>query len=54
MLTERFEAATAVLRVGCEIPSQLRREYSRLFGATPLLDIMDLRQMSPSNEAVRF
>ncbi len=44
MLTERFDAATAALQVGYESASQFSREYSRLFGAPPLRDIMSLRQ----------
>jgi AraC-like DNA-binding protein len=47
MLTERLEAATA-FQVGYESPSQFSREYSRVFGAPPLRDIMSLRQMAGS------
>jgi AraC-like DNA-binding protein len=46
MLTERLEAATAAFQVGYESPSQFSREYSRVFGAPPLRDITDLRQMA--------
>ena len=46
LLTERLEAATAAFQVGYESPSQFSREYSRLFGAPPLRDITDLRQMA--------
>ena len=45
MLTERLDAATAAFQVGYESPSQFSREYSRLFGAPPLRDIMKLRQV---------
>jgi AraC-like DNA-binding protein len=45
MLTERLDAATAAFQVGYESPSQFNREYSRLFGAPPLRDIMKLRQI---------
>lgn len=45
MLTERLDAATAAFQVGYESPSQFSREYNRLFGAPPLRDITQLRQM---------
>ncbi len=45
MLTNHMDAATAAFQVGYESPSQFSREYSRLFGAPPLRDIMSLRQM---------
>lgn len=40
MLTENHDAMTAAFQVGYESPSQFSREYSRLFGAPPLRDIM--------------
>lgn len=46
MLAERVDAATAAFRVGYESPSQFNREYNRLFGAPPLRDISNLRQMA--------
>jgi len=46
MLAERLDAANAAFQVGYESPSQFSREYSRLFGAPPLRDISNLRQMS--------
>jgi len=46
MLAERLDAATAAFEVGYESPSQFSREYNRLFGAPPLRDITNLRQMS--------
>ncbi len=46
MLAERMDAATAAFRVGYESPSQFSREYNRLFGAPPLRDITNLRQMT--------
>jgi AraC-like DNA-binding protein len=46
MLTERLDAGTAAFQVGYESPSQFSREYSRLFGAPPLRDITNLRQMT--------
>jgi AraC-like DNA-binding protein len=45
MLSERMDAATAGFQVGYESPSQFSREYNRLFGAPPLRDITNLRQM---------
>jgi AraC-like DNA-binding protein len=47
MLTESTDAATAAFNVGYESPSQFSREYSRLFGAPPLRDITNLRQIAP-------
>ncbi len=49
MLTERQDAATAAFHVGYESPSQFSREYNRLFGDSPLRDIMNLRQMTVDN-----
>ncbi|MDA8427784.1 MAG: AraC family transcriptional regulator [Geobacteraceae bacterium] len=46
MLAERMDAATASFQVGYESPSQFSREYNRLFGAPPLRDITNLRQMA--------
>lgn len=45
MLAERMDAANAAFQVGYESPSQFSREYNRLFGAPPLRDINNLRQM---------
>jgi AraC-like DNA-binding protein len=47
MLTARLDATTVAFQVGYESPSQFSREYSRLFGAPPLRDITNLRQLSP-------
>jgi AraC-like DNA-binding protein len=44
MLTENQDAAAAAFQVGYESPSQFSREYSRLFGNSPLRDITNLRQ----------
>ncbi len=52
MLTERLDAATTAFQVGYESPSQFSREYSRLFGAPPLRDIMRLRQQGNRERAV--
>lgn len=46
MLAEPTDAATASFLVGYESPSQFNREYSRLFGAPPLRDIKNLREIS--------
>lgn len=46
MLTDHLDAATAAFQVGYESPSQFSREYGRLFGAPPLRDITNLRQMA--------
>jgi AraC-like DNA-binding protein len=44
MLVDNMDAATASFEVGYESPSQFSREYSRLFGNSPLKDITALRQ----------
>jgi AraC-like DNA-binding protein len=46
MLTENRDATTAAFQVGYESPSQFSREYGRVFGAPPLRDITNLRQMA--------
>jgi AraC-like DNA-binding protein len=48
MLAERMDAASAAFQVGYESPSQFSREYSRLFGDSPLRDITSLRQVAVS------
>ena len=45
MLTDHLDAGTAAFQVGYESPSQFSREYSRLFGAPPLRDITNLREV---------
>ncbi len=45
MLADRLDAANAAFQVGYESPSQFSREYNRLFGAPPLRDITNLRQL---------
>ncbi len=47
MLMDRLDASTAGFRVGYESASQFSRDYSRQFGAPPLRDINNLRQMVP-------
>jgi AraC-like DNA-binding protein len=46
MLIEHMDAATAGFRVGYESPSQFSREYSRLFGESPIRDIARFRQIA--------
>ena len=46
LLAEKQDATTAAFQVGYESPSQFSREYSRLFGAPPLRDITNLRQIA--------
>ncbi len=46
MLAREQDATTAAFQVGYESPSQFSREYSRMFGAPPLRDVANLRQMA--------
>ncbi|GGG69599.1 AraC family transcriptional regulator [Paenibacillus radicis (ex Gao et al. 2016)] len=39
MLTETVQASDAAFRVGYESPSQFSREYARIYGRPPMLDI---------------
>jgi AraC-like DNA-binding protein len=50
MLVEDQDATTTAFHVGYESASQFSREYSRLFGAPPLRDIINLRQISTREE----
>ncbi|KAM3101319.1 helix-turn-helix domain-containing protein [Phormidesmis sp. 146-12] len=43
LLTENVDATQAAHRVGYESPSQFSREYSRMFGASPIRDVARLR-----------
>lgn len=43
MLVENYDAASAAFEVGYESPSQFSREYNRLFGASPMRDIKQIR-----------
>ena len=43
MLNEHLDVSSAAFKVGYESPSQFSREYSRLFGAPPLRDMLRLR-----------
>jgi AraC-like DNA-binding protein len=51
MLAENQDAAAAAFQVGYESPSQFSREYSRLFGDSPVRDIISLRQMTANEMA---
>jgi AraC-like DNA-binding protein len=51
MLSENEDAAAAAFQVGYESPSQFSREYSRLFGNSPLRDITNLRQVTVMESA---
>lgn len=46
MLIEQLDAASASHRVGYESPSQFSREYRRVFGAPPLRDLAQMRQVT--------
>ena len=46
MLADQLDAATAAFQIGYESPSQFSREYNRMFGAPPLRDITNLRQLA--------
>jgi AraC-like DNA-binding protein len=46
MLMDRLDASTAGFRVGYESASQFNRDYGRHFGAPPLRDVNNLRQMA--------
>jgi len=46
MLSDHLDAASAAFQVGYESLSQFSREYNRLFGAPPLRDITNLRQIA--------
>lgn len=43
MLTETIQAAEAAFLVGYESPSQFSREYARMYGRPPMLDVQKLR-----------
>lgn len=46
LMTEGLDVAAAGYRVGYESPSQFSREYSRLFGASPVKDMARLRNIA--------
>ncbi|QHW29440.1 AraC family transcriptional regulator [Paenibacillus rhizovicinus] len=43
MLTETVQASEAAFRVGYESPSQFSREYTRMYGLPPKLDVQEQR-----------
>ncbi|WP_025691324.1 AraC family transcriptional regulator [Paenibacillus zanthoxyli] len=43
MLTETVQVSDAAFRVGYESPSQFSREYARMYGRPPMLDVQELR-----------
>lgn len=43
MLTEAVPASEAGFRVGYESPSQFSREYARMYGRPPVMDVQGLR-----------
>ncbi|QQE80004.1 AraC family transcriptional regulator [Alicyclobacillus sp. SO9] len=45
MLTETIQAAEAAFRVGYESPSQFSREYARMYGRPPMLDVQKLSEV---------
>jgi AraC-like DNA-binding protein len=52
MLGEGLDAGQAAFRVGYESPSQLSREYRRLFGAPPRRDVAALKvETQPMNSS---
>ncbi|MNF15066.1 Helix-turn-helix domain protein [compost metagenome] len=46
LLTEAVPASDAAFRVGYESPSQFSREYARMYGSPPMLDVQNLRGSS--------
>lgn len=43
MLAETLQASEAAFRVGYESPSQFNREYARMYGRPPMLDVQELK-----------
>ncbi|REK77739.1 AraC family transcriptional regulator [Paenibacillus paeoniae] len=50
MLTETVQASDAAFRVGYESPSQFSREYARMYGRPPMLDVQQLRSSNSGLE----
>jgi AraC-like DNA-binding protein len=46
LMAEGLDVSAAGYRVGYESPSQFSREYSRLFGASPVKDMARLRSIA--------
>ncbi|WP_334074584.1 MULTISPECIES: AraC family transcriptional regulator [Paenibacillus] len=53
MLTESIQASDAAFRVGYESPSQFSREYARMYGRPPMLDIQELRGTITTSRVLR-
>lgn len=54
MLTESVQASDAAFRVGYESPSQFSREYARVYGRPPMMDVQELRgSIAGSGSTVR-
>ncbi|OXM83902.1 AraC family transcriptional regulator [Paenibacillus rigui] len=49
MLTETVQASDAAFRVGYESPSQFSREYARMYGRPPMVDVESLRGSNASS-----
>ncbi|HEY4201506.1 MAG TPA: AraC family transcriptional regulator [Devosiaceae bacterium] len=49
MLAERMDVGTAGYSVGYQSPSQFSREYSRLYGLSPLRDVSGVRDMAKAS-----
>jgi len=52
MLTETVQASDAAFRVGYESPSQFSREYARMYGRPPMLDLQELRSANTSSDVL--
>ncbi|WP_148930965.1 AraC family transcriptional regulator [Paenibacillus methanolicus] len=52
MLTESLPASDAAFQVGYESPSQFSREYARMYGRPPMLDVQTLRASFTSSDGV--
>ncbi len=51
MLLESLDVATAAFQVGYESSTQFSREYNRWFGASPIRDIKNLREVTAKDTA---
>ncbi|MEF3306373.1 AraC family transcriptional regulator [Paenibacillus sp. GYB003] len=52
MLAEAVQASEAAFRVGYESPSQFSREYARMYGRPPVLDVRELRDSVANSDAL--
>lgn len=52
LISEDSDVSSTSYRMGYESPSQFCREYSRLFGASPLKDVARLKQRSTTTTAI--